>query len=194
MRIYLIRHGQTEWNLQGRIQGREDIPLSKDGVLQARKAGKAISELELETVFSSPLSRASDTATIIAEYVNTPIMTDERLIERDFGAVSGMELDIFNPGEDVEGMEPLDSVSERMLEAITEYAVKAKGDFAVISHGGAINAVLRKLSGGQVGSGKTRLKNTSICVMEWDGRRIKLLDHNMTPEKVKDKYLNKEYH
>ena len=190
MKIYLIRHGQTDWNVQGRIQGRENVPLSEEGIGQADSAGRTLRGLKLAEIWSSPLSRAVDTAEGIAKYIPVPIFTDVRLTERDFGEVSGRRVDIFNPGENAKGMEPLDDVSTRMISAITECAAKAGGDFAVVSHGGAINAVLRTVSCGEIGSGKTRLKNTGICVFSWDGETLELLDHNLSPEEFRDKYLD----
>lgn len=84
--IYIVRHGQTDWNKVGRMQGRTDIPLNETGREQAREVGEKLKGIEFDKVFSSPLKRAYETAKIIT---NKPIEIDERLIERCCGELEG---------------------------------------------------------------------------------------------------------
>ena len=67
MRIYLIRHGETDWNIDRRYQGIEDIPLNNTGVMQAKLCAKALSNMQFDAIYSSPLTRAYDTAALIAQ-------------------------------------------------------------------------------------------------------------------------------
>ncbi len=77
--IYIVRHGQTDWNVKGIYQGRIDIPLNETGREQARKTKKELEGIKFDKVFSSPLKRALETAQIIC---NNEIITDKRIIER----------------------------------------------------------------------------------------------------------------
>ena len=77
--IYLVRHGQTDWNLEGRYQGRIDIKLNSKGIEQAKEIKEKLKEIKFDKVFSSPLKRALETAQIITD---NDIEIDERLIER----------------------------------------------------------------------------------------------------------------
>ena len=88
MTLYLARHGQTEWNHSARIQGREDIPLNDTGRIQAQRLGEGLRELGIERIWSSPLSRAQETARTIASicHIDSPITLLDGLTERDFGA------------------------------------------------------------------------------------------------------------
>lgn len=189
MNIYLIRHGQTKWNTLGKIQGREDIPLSEEGESQARSAAEILKGLKVTAILSSPLMRAKTTAGIFAEYIDAGVTVDDRLIERDFGSASGTQAFAFDPGGDMGDMEKLDDVSRRMIEAICEYAEISDGDFAVFSHGASINAVLRTLSDWKIGSGKTRIQNTGICVLSYDGGKLSISDHNLSPTEFREKYM-----
>lgn len=85
MRLILVRHGQTEWNQLGRIQGRTDIPLNDTGIMQARAAGEWLSQRRIDAVYSSPMQRAFDTATEIARPHGLPVISLDDIIEIDFG-------------------------------------------------------------------------------------------------------------
>jgi broad specificity phosphatase PhoE len=90
MKIYAIRHGQTDWNKEEKIQGRTDIPLNETGILQAEEAAENFKNKEIAKIYSSPLVRAVKTAEIINEKINVSITPDVRLIERDFGDYEGL--------------------------------------------------------------------------------------------------------
>jgi broad specificity phosphatase PhoE len=90
--FYFLRHGQTDWNLQGRLQGHSDIPLNATGLAQAHAAAKMLSEKSVDIIVSSPLVRALKTAAIISERIARPIYIDSQLKERSFGAFEGQIL------------------------------------------------------------------------------------------------------
>ena len=77
--IYIVRHGQTDWNLEGRYQGRIDIELNEKGIEQAEKIKEELKDLKFDKDFSSPLKRAYKTVQIITD---KEIITDDRIIER----------------------------------------------------------------------------------------------------------------
>jgi broad specificity phosphatase PhoE len=85
-----LRHGQTDWNLQGRLQGHSDVPLNETGLSQANVAAEQLSGQGVELVISSPLIRALKTAAIVAEHIQRPIRVDSRLMERTFGSFEGL--------------------------------------------------------------------------------------------------------
>jgi probable phosphoglycerate mutase len=99
---YLARHGQTEWNLAGRRQGRLDSPLTTLGELQARQNAGLLRSADVGTIFCSPLGRARRTAELIAEVVGLPVQVIDGLAELDHGEWSGLtsaEIDAGWPGQ-----------------------------------------------------------------------------------------------
>lgn len=180
IRIYLIRHGETAWNKESRIQGREDVPLCAEGLRQAERVAASFEGVPLAAVLTSPLSRARTTAERIAGVANAPVIVEQDLTERDFGSVSGKVVDIFNPERYAADLEPLDEVSARALAVLRRYAERFQTDFAAVSHGGTINAILRSVSEGRIGSGKTRLINAGINVLSFDDGTFRVLGYNLT--------------
>lgn len=80
-RLILIRHGETDWNIEGRYQGQEDPPLNEQGLKQARQLARDIAKLDIDVLYSSPLLRASQTAEIIQLHLNIPLFIEPRLKE-----------------------------------------------------------------------------------------------------------------
>lgn len=91
--FFFLRHGQTDWNAQGRIQGHTDLPLNATGVAQARAAAARLAGQGIDCVVSSPLARAHSTAGFVAERLRLPIHLDDDLKERSFGAFEGGIID-----------------------------------------------------------------------------------------------------
>lgn len=92
MRLLLTRHGQTDWNVAGKIQGITDTELNETGIKQAELARDQLLNEEIDIIISSPLKRARKTAEIIASGRNIPILCDEDIIERSFGKYEGQKL------------------------------------------------------------------------------------------------------
>ena len=88
MNLYVVRHGETIWNLEKRVQGITDIPLTEVGIKSAEDLQELVSSLNIDIVISSPLSRARDTAKILVDS-KLPINTDDRIKERDWGMNEG---------------------------------------------------------------------------------------------------------
>ena len=87
MILYVVRHGETEWNRLHKVQGRTDIPLNDYGRHLARETAEGMKSLSLDLAYTSPLSRARETAGIILEGRNIPIIEDERIQEFSFGSM-----------------------------------------------------------------------------------------------------------
>lgn len=147
-RLLLIRHGQSTWNAEGRLQGQEDPPLSTLGVRQARDAARSLGGFD--AVVSSPLQRALTTATIIADELGVgPVTVDVDLQERHGGAFQGLtqaEIDEQFPGYRAErrrppGWEADEAVVERAAAALARVAIDiGPGASAlVVTHGGVIH-------------------------------------------------------
>ena len=102
MEIFLVRHGETEWNRQRRLQGRTDIPLNDTGLAEARRAAKALQDVSFDRIFTSPLQRARKTAEIIRGSREIPITEEPKLIEVSFGVGEGISVGCLS-GERIEG-------------------------------------------------------------------------------------------
>ena len=92
MNLYVVRHGQTIWNLEKRVQGITDIPLTDEGIKNAEELKELVGTLNIDVVISSPLKRARDTARILVDS-KLPINTDDRIKERDWGMNEGALID-----------------------------------------------------------------------------------------------------
>ncbi len=90
MLLYFIRHGQTDWNKDMRMQGQSDIPLNENGRESAIKAGKTLASTHIDLAFSSPLKRAKETAELVLAGRDIPIIEDKRIEEICFGICEGM--------------------------------------------------------------------------------------------------------
>lgn len=185
LKIYLIRHGETDWNKALRIQGRENIPLNSHGIEQAEECGRAFQKLKIDCIVSSPLIRAVQTAEEIAKYVGVKeVIIDERLIERDYGLLSGSTLsfkEAFTVDDKDANMEEWEIVSQRMLSCLYEY--KSKQDIKnviMISHGAAIKSVLTELSKSQKGMKIQRLKNACINILQDNETSFDIVSYNLS--------------
>lgn len=89
MKLYLIRHGETDWNKERKLQGKSDIALNAFGRTLARKTAKHLSNLSFDLAITSPLKRAKETAEILLEGREIPLLEDERLAEMGFGCLEG---------------------------------------------------------------------------------------------------------
>jgi probable phosphoglycerate mutase len=152
MRLALIRHGQTDWNLNGRMQGRTDIPLNETGRAQAEAAVALLDRSEWDVVVSSTLVRARETAEILARGLGLPVAgAYDDLVEQDFGAAEGTlvaEIDIRWPGRAFPRKEADEQVGPRGVRALDRIAAEHRGARVLaVAHGTLIRHVLAELSG-----------------------------------------------
>ncbi len=89
MRIFVARHGETDWNAENIVCGRTDLPLNENGLLQAEELAANAMGRGIEVILVSPMRRAQQTAAIVSEALGLPVFVDERLIEQDYGAFEG---------------------------------------------------------------------------------------------------------
>jgi uncharacterized phosphatase len=152
MLIALIRHGQTDWNLAARMQGRTDIPLNETGREQALVAASVLENEPWDAVVSSPLGRARETAEIIARALGVPIGGSyDELIEQDFGAAEGTlvaELATRWPERDFADKEPDEEVGPRGIRGLERIALDHPGARVLaVAHGTLIRHTLAAISG-----------------------------------------------
>lgn len=172
--ITLVRHGQTDWNLDGRIQGSTDIPLNDQGRADALAAARALAGGAHHHVYASPLQRAQETAGIIAgELGLARPLTTRGMREREFGEGEGLLVTEYleRYGDwlaAVPGSESLDQVRDRALDSLDRIARAARRRSApsaesiiVVTHGGVIRALLMHVSGGVFPRPADRLVNGS---------------------------------
>ncbi|MDO5745795.1 MAG: histidine phosphatase family protein [Micrococcaceae bacterium] len=167
MRIGFIRHGQTNWNAEDRLQGSSDIPLNELGRQQAREAVAALGASTWDVVVSSPLSRARQTAEIIASGLGIELgQSYDELIERDYGQAEGMRVEDSEklwPNKTGGGIETLESVVARGRSAIERIAKDFPGgNVAVVCHGTIIRYTLSALAGRRFDS----IHNGSISLID----------------------------
>ncbi|WP_353988107.1 histidine phosphatase family protein [Ruicaihuangia caeni] len=183
MIIALVRHGQTDWNAEDRMQGSSDIPLNEVGRAQAVTAAEVLSDAAAygasawSTIISSPLQRAHETASIIASRLDVPLGEDmPELVERHYGEAEGMtirEIDAkWARRTMIPGVEPVDSVVTRGVAALDRIAERHDGsDVVVVCHGTLIRLTLGELAGHPVG----RVHNGVLSTVEYrDGEWVVL--------------------
>ncbi|MDO6447916.1 histidine phosphatase family protein [Oceanobacillus profundus] len=192
--LFLVRHGETEWNLHKRLQGQQDIPLSEVGVNQARELGLHFQNQHIvfEHVYTSDLLRAHQTAQLITKGMSISKFTIEpNLRERFYGELEGEYIDDIvklmpdydkNFGVKMQyGIESLEDMQKRMVSILTSIAKVTEGSpTLIVSHGGSINALLHYITKGEMGTGKGKLANTSFTRLQWSNQTFHVQAYNET--------------
>lgn len=163
MQLILTRHGQTDWNLEHRTQGRTDIPLNDMGKMQAQCLAQRLRKRKIDVIYTSPLLRARQTAQIVADACGAVVVPEDALLERQFGIWEGMcfadivqqypeDLDIWEHGPDVhliEGAEKLDDMLERAQMFYSQIKRKHKQEdtLLLVSHSITVRLMIADLIG-----------------------------------------------
>ena len=183
-KICFIRHGETDWNIAGKLQGRTDIPLNESGIKQAQACGTSLLQNEWDLMITSPLLRAKETGQIIQQKLNIPLYEKESFIEIAFGDAEGLtyyERDARFPNREYPNKETEAMVTERFLKGIrTVHQNYTNKNILIVSHGAFINAIFHYFSNGTVGTGVTRLTNGSFSTLEINNNHTHILDYNTT--------------
>lgn len=152
MRIYLVRHGQTNLNKAKLMQGRTDEPLNETGLMQARKTRDLIGDVSFDAVYASPLSRAINTGAIVGNIESSKVIIDERLIETDFGKYEKSKYMLMGPAMTLywgipelfpapKTVETVSSMVERTRSFMKELESKDYDKVLIAAHGGILRAV-----------------------------------------------------
>lgn len=161
--LYIIRHGQTDWNVKHKLQGQTDIPLNDEGRRMAALAGEKCRDINFDICFCSPLIRAGETAELILKDRAVPIIVDNRLAEMSFGRYEGVENSfsisdcpinvLFERPEDFvaeEGVESLDELFSRTGEFLKDeiYPRLDQGlDILIVGHGAMNCSIISRIKG-----------------------------------------------
>ncbi|BAF59496.1 MAG: alpha-ribazole phosphatase [Pelotomaculum sp.] len=186
-RIFLVRHGETEWNALMKYQGQTDVPLSEKGRQQAELIGRRLAAEKLHGVYSSDLKRAYETAEYISKYHGLNVNTVPELRELNFGAWEGLtskDISRLYANEisrwwesplttRIPGGETLGEMVERSVAAIKKIVSLHQGEnVAVVSHGGAIRSIVGNLLGMDLNKyWRLRLDNACLSILdfpEWE--------------------------
>ncbi|MHA7986430.1 histidine phosphatase family protein [Rathayibacter sp. CAU 1779] len=182
--LTLVRHGETDWNRERRIQGSADIPLNDTGIAQAGAAAAGLADAGYSAVYSSPQSRALATARIIARAMGAADpRTDADLRERSFGEAEGLtdpEITERFPDDDVPGLESRRSVVERALPVLERIAARHPGESVlVVTHGAVISSLVRHLTGGALPRQGETIRNLSLSHFTHEDGALGLGDFNV---------------
>ncbi|HCM94065.1 histidine phosphatase family protein [Glutamicibacter arilaitensis] len=150
--LALVRHGQTDWNLAGRLQGRTDIPLNETGREQARAVGRALAGQGWSLILGSPLERAQETATLMAEQLGAATGDAvPELIERGFGPLESRIMAEVSEEETAaakDQLEPRADILSRAIPALLELAKAHAGTkIMIVSHGATMRNIRDALAG-----------------------------------------------
>jgi broad specificity phosphatase PhoE len=149
--ILLARHGETDWNRDGRFQGHADPPLNDAGRAQARRLAERLASTPFDAVYSSDLARAHETAEILAASHGVPVVADAGLREVDVGSWSGLtraEISERFPGAEHHDGETREEHLTRVVAAVERIAHGHPGQrILIVSHGGSLRALRRHCIG-----------------------------------------------
>lgn len=171
-RIYVARHGETDWNRAGKLQGATDIPLNNTGKKQAADCGRFFEDITIEAIFTSPLKRASETASIINEKLNLPVIELVEFKERTFGDAEGMTYEerskVFTR-KNYPNQEHYKTFTKRLIkgldiiqQAYPEQAV------ALVAHGAVIHTLFKIVENDQFFPQHARLSNGGVSTIYYE--------------------------
>ncbi len=189
MNIILLRHGETIWNKERRLQGCQDISLAYEGREQIRRIGQHLAETikDIDLILTSPLLRARESAEIVAEELGYPreaILQAPLFIERNFGAGEGLTYEealAKYPDSDYPGMETLEELCRRAKSAVYQCVEDYPGKtILVVAHGAIIKAALVALTNGRITyfDETVWINNGSYCLLEYREEQWKISVHN----------------
>lgn len=179
--IGLLRHGQTDWNIDFRLQGTSDIPLNETGIEQARMASAALSD-DWDAIVSSPLGRAVKTAEIVSEsHSFGDLSIEPLLLERSFGEAEGLGYEEWRaryPDSVVPGGESIPELEARCHRLLEKLAADFAGRRVLtVSHGALIRKLLNIVSAGEFPREGERLGNASLSIISFDGSKWSIEDY-----------------
>lgn len=184
MLLHCVRHGESVYNAEGRVQGQVDVPLSELGFQQGQAVAAALCSFPIDAIFSSPLQRAFKTAEIAAEKLDLEIRTDNRLMEVNAGVFQDKlrsELQELYPDElarwasgdadfVIPGGESRNQLTRRGIDALRDIAKNEASNVAVVSHGRLLITAIKGLLGMSFDTEPRSLRNGSITRIHWNGK------------------------
>lgn len=192
LRLTLVRHGETAWNMDRRIQGQLDLPLNETGVQQALAAAGRFRPGMIDVLYSSDLVRAASTAEPIARAAGVPVQPDQCWRERHFGEFQGWRyqqiadeqpavfarMEARDPEQDLSGGESLNRFMARVKAGLDALVARHRGQRVVIvSHGGVLDCIYRVATGLPLSAPRSfPVYNASLNHLCWSGGRWQVTD------------------
>ena len=192
MKIYLVRHGETDWNQAGLLQGQTDIALNAQGLEQAREAAERLKEVPFEIAFCSPLIRAKRTAETIIGDRKITLTTDERLRELNFGPWEGVDIRTIkdaasqpftNPGSYIPpvGAESFAQLYKRSGEFVDQVLLPLEGTYEtvlVVAHGGVNRSILNPVLNIPVDDfWRVHMGNCATAILDCTDGKLSMLEY-----------------
>lgn len=176
MKLYLVRHGETEKNKYGLVQGQTEADLSLKGIEEAKKLQELINSLNIDVVISSPLRRAIDTARIITDN-KYPINIDDRIIERNWGMCEGVSIENvdtikcwnFYINTDDNKIEKLQDFMKRLSEFLEDIRIKYnKKNVLVVTHSAVLRGMHYLINGIPDDGDLSKIEIPNLRIIEYD--------------------------
>lgn len=193
----MIRHGETDWNVVRRLQGRADIPLNEEGRRLARITSKALEDVDFSVIYTSPLLRAKETATIIKADRDIPMIEEERIQEISFGIYEGYHCgkdnydipdpafiyffekpECYHPPQGAESIEHLCKRTTEFLQELVHNKAMEKETVLISTHGAALRGLLSSINMGGIENfwkGGVH-KNCAVTILDVNDGQISLLE------------------
>ncbi|HOM01768.1 MAG TPA: histidine phosphatase family protein [Acetivibrio sp.] len=194
--LYLVRHGQTDWNKENRCQGRIDTELNSEGILQANSVAQRLALEDIDIIYTSALKRAYTTAEIINQNLSKELVRDKSLNEIDFGEWEGLTFEEMRKLPDYDydkwrltphlatfpGEKSLKNVQDRAMKFVNEIIEKHNGNnILIVSHGGVIKLVILGMLGISLEAyNKFFIANASLSIVVVEKERTYLRTLNDT--------------
>lgn len=188
--LYLVRHGETIFNVFKRMQGWCDTPLSEVGIQQARNLGKGLSDINFDLAYASSSGRSMQTASYILENRNIKCIDRDDLREMYFGTMEGLDIQTGrlkdlkhrnkNGWSDVGG-ENYEMLAERIHREISYIAQRSKGNILVVSHGVSIMEFIRSIDidiFNSINDTSDTLKNCAVTKLNYENGVFKIIEFN----------------
>lgn len=196
MEIYIVRHGETLWNKDKRLQGHTDIVLNDYGRELARKTGDALMNTKIDVIYSSPLQRAYETATLIRNGRSIEIRTDDRLMELNFGCYEGQNFpeliqnkdltfqyffrqpELYVPAPDGETLEHLIARAGNFMQEVIEPLADSCERVMIVAHGAlnkAIMCYIKKHGTEHFWSGGLQ-QNCNVIIVDYTDDKYTIID------------------
>lgn len=183
LKVTIVRHGETNWNAIGRLQGKKDIALNNIGREQAQECREALLDLDYHMIVSSSLKRAKQTARIIHHKSSAGFLEMGYFVERHFGDGEGLtkeeRAEKFPNTTDYPNQESLEDFNKRIMTGLDYLVEHFDGkEIILVTHGAVINELLATLSNETLKRGEMGLVNGSISTIEYEDGKWSIINYN----------------
>ncbi|HWI47584.1 MAG TPA: histidine phosphatase family protein [Rummeliibacillus sp.] len=174
-KIYIVRHGETDWNCEGRLQGGTDTTLNERGKQQATECRNYFNKIKCDAIFTSTLQRAMLTATIMNEDLRLPFIPLKEFAERTFGVAEGMTYEErvkVYPHKEYPNQETIDQLKKRITSGLHKiHDQYPDGKVILVTHGAVIHTLFTMVENSEIFPQSARLSNGGVSIIhDQDGK------------------------